>query len=134
MDLPLKDANECLMKGKSANVLNAFWKAKSYTPSGVIGSDQLHDALLAGLKQVKVPLPDHLAKLQLMLRGGFKIPSMVNIVAPTGVGKTTYTNELIYYWIFNSPYKVGILSLELDQNEYSNVLASRHLNVKLNDD
>lgn len=132
MDLPLKDANECLMKNKSHVVLNAFWKAKSYTPSGVIGSDQLHDALLAGLQQVKIPLPDHLAKLQLMLRGGFKIPSMVNIVAPTGAGKTTYTNELIYYWIFNSPYKVGILSLELDQHEYSNVLASRHLNVKLN--
>lgn len=51
---------------------------------------------------------------------------------PTGIGKSTYVNELLYYWIFNSPYKLGILSLEADRSEYSNVLASRHLGVKLN--
>lgn len=45
---------------------------------------------------------------------------------------TTYVNELLYYWIFNSPYKMGILSLEADRSEYSNVLVSRHIGVKLN--
>lgn len=39
---------------------------------------------------------------------------------------------MLYYWIFNSPYKVGVLSLELDDQEYSNVLASRHHGVKFN--
>ena len=132
MTLPLKDSNECLTKGKSKAVIDAYYRAASYTPSGVIGSDQLEVALLDGLKQVKIPLPSYLSKLSLMLRGGFKIPSMINIIGPTGIGKSTYVNELLYYWIFNSPYKMGILSLELDRHEYSNVLASRHHGIKLN--
>lgn len=132
MSLPLKDVNECLKKGKSKAVLDNYFKPKSFTPSGVIGSDQLEDALLEGLKSVKIPLPPFLSKLNTMTRGGFKIPSMINIVGPTGIGKSTYINELLYYWIFHSPYKMGILSLELDRYEYSNVIASRHHGVKLN--
>lgn len=60
------------------------------------------------------------------------MPSIVNIVGPTGIGKSTYVNELLYYWIFNSPYKMGILSLEADRSEYSNVIVSRHIGTKLN--
>lgn len=44
---------------------------------------------------------------------------------------TTYTNELIYYWIFNSPYKVGILTMELSAPQYAQVLLSRHLEDKI---
>lgn len=132
IELPLKDVNECLQKDKSKAIIDSYFRARSYTPSGVMGSDQLEDSLLSGLKQLKVPLPPHLVKLNNMLKGGFKIPSMVNIIGPTGIGKSTYVNELLYYWIFNSPYKVGVLSLELDDQEYSNVLASRHHGVKFN--
>lgn len=67
-----------------------------------------------------------------MLGGGIRLPSIVNIVGPTGIGKSTYINELLYYWIFNSPYKLGILSLEADRSEYSNVISSRHISTKLN--
>lgn len=34
--------------------------------------------------------------------------------------------------MFHSPYMLGILSLEADRSEYSNVIASRHMGVKLN--
>lgn len=132
MELPLKDANLCLTSGKSKAILDGFFKPKSYTPSGVIGSDRLKEALLSTIKKVKIPLPPFLSQLQEMLRGGIRIPSIVNIVGPTGIGKSTYTNELIYFWIYNSPYTMGILSLEADSGEYSNVLVSRHLSVKLN--
>ena len=32
--------------------------------------------------------------------------------------ETTLANEIIYYLLFNSPYKTGIVSLELDAGQY----------------
>lgn len=46
-------------------------------------------------------------------------------------GKTTLVNEMIYFWIFNSPYKIGIISLELSASQYGVALGSRHLGKKL---
>ena len=36
MDLPLKDVNECMIKGKEKNIISEFFKARAYTPSGII--------------------------------------------------------------------------------------------------
>jgi putative ribosome biogenesis GTPase RsgA len=38
-----------------------------------------------------------------MLAGGLTLESIVNIAAASGIGKSSYINELIYHWIFNSP-------------------------------
>jgi twinkle protein len=38
--LPLKDANECLLKGQGDAVISAIWQAKPYRPDGVV---QLRD-------------------------------------------------------------------------------------------
>lgn len=40
-------------------------------------------------------------------------------------------NELIYFWVFNAPYKVGIVSLELSAGQYASALFSRHVHKKL---
>lgn len=45
---------------------------------------------------------------------------------------TTIINEMIYYWIFNSPVKIGILSLELTAGQYQTSLLSRHIGFKIN--
>ena len=44
---------------------------------------------------------------------------------------TTYINEILYHWIFNSPHKLGIVSMELDTGQYGEVLLSRHLSRKI---
>ena len=56
---------------------------------------------------------------------------IINVAADTGLGKTTLVNEMIYYWIFNSPHKVGVVSMELDAGQYGEALLSRHLPKKL---
>ena len=45
---------------------------------------------------------------------------------------TTIINEMVYYWIFNSPVKIGILSLELTAGQYQTALLSRHIGYKIN--
>ena len=44
---------------------------------------------------------------------------------------TTVANELLYYWIFNSPHKIGVVSLELTCEQYAQVLLSRHISKKI---
>lgn len=49
----------------------------------------------------------------------------------TVVHNTSFVNEIIYYWIFNSPHRIGIVSMELDAGQYGESMLSRHLSRKL---
>lgn len=46
-------------------------------------------------------------------------------------GKSTIVDECTYYWIFNSPYKPGIVTLESDVGQYGTKLLSRHVGRKI---
>ena len=131
IDLPKKDANDMLTAGLEKEFVNRYFKARAYSPSGIVGSDVLYDAMMDAAFNPKLPLPPFLATYEEMLAGGIEIKSIVNLIANTSIGKTTLVNECVYYWIFNSPYKVGILTLELNKVKYSEALSSRHLGKKL---
>lgn len=134
VDLPRKDTNEMLMDPQDLrqNFVDRVFLAKPYIPDGIVGSSRLHEALLETTKLKRIPLPPFMHKLEDILAGGITLESIVNLVAASGIGKSSYANELIYYWIFNSPYRVGIVSLELSAGQYANALLSRHLGNKLN--
>jgi replicative DNA helicase len=70
-------------------------------------------------------------RLNDMLVGGLPLGHIVNIAAGTGLGKTSFINEMVYYWIFNSPHKIGIVSMELDAGQYGELILGRHLSRKL---
>ena len=46
-------------------------------------------------------------------------------------GKSTIIDEVIYYIIFNSPHKVGVVTLEATSGQYGIKLLSRHIGKKL---
>lgn len=126
-----KDPTEMLEKKKQAEFIKAYWDKSAYNPAGIVGSSSLKEKMKQDLMTPKVPLPDFMIDFQKMLAGGFKVESIINIGAASGAGKSTLVNEMIYYWIFNSPYKVGIISLELSAPQYGVALGSRHLGKKL---
>ena len=47
------------------------------------------------------------------------------------IGKSTLINEAIRYWVYNSPYKIGILSLELSASQYMITMLSREVGYKI---
>lgn len=131
MPMRYKDANEYLEQDKAKEFINDFYEAKKQVPVGVLASSKLYDRIIGQTAVAKIPFPPFMQKLNELFVGGMPLGHIVNIAADTGIGKTTLVNELIYYWIFNSPHTVGIVSMELDAGQYGEVLLSRHLEKKL---
>lgn len=131
MDMEFKDPNEYLTAGKERQFVSAFYGAKLYTPSGIVGSDSMFKEMQNRAVTPKVKLPPFLKIAQKMLSGGFSLKQIINIVAGTSIGKTTLVNSMVKDWIFNSPYKVGVVTLEADVPEYGNLLLSEHIGRKL---
>lgn len=126
-----KDANEYLTKGQQKEFIADFYNAKKQVPVGVLPSDQLYERMLNQAAVAKVPFPPFMQELNDMFVGGLPLGHIVNIAADTGIGKTTLVNELIKFWVFNSPHLVGIVSMELDAGQYGEVLLSQHIGKKL---
>lgn len=131
MKMRLKDANEYLKAGKQREFITDFYNAEKRVPVGVLPSDKLMERILGQAEIPKIPFPDFMSQLNDMFIGGMPLGHIINVAADTGLGKTTLVNEMIYYWIFNSPHKVGVVSMELDAGQYGEALLSRHLSKKL---
>lgn len=131
-DWPLKDPNECLIKGKEREFISAFFKVEKSVPEGITSSDNLEDKMLEYVSLERVGLPDCFAGLQRMLCGGFPLGYIVNILAASGIGKTTFVDEMILHWIMNASYTTGVVSLEASDGEYGVNLSSAYCGFKLN--
>ena len=130
MQMRYKDPNEYLMQGKQKEFISDFYNAKTYTPAGVVGSSELYEKLLESTQVKKIPLPPFLSKLDDMLNS-VDLGTIGIIAAGSGAAKTTVANELIYFWLFNSPYKIGVVSLELTCGQYAQAMLSRHIENKI---
>ena len=126
-----KDPNEMLLKGKERQFISDFYNAKAYVPAGVVGSNELYDKIVAQAEQIKVPFPPFLKTLNDMLGGGLNLGHIYTCSGVTGGGKTSLINEMIYHWLFHSPYQIGVVSMELNAGQYGEVLLSRHIQQKL---
>ena len=131
MQMRYKDANEYLMAGKQKEFIQDFYNAKSYVPTGVIGSGSITGAMREEFKVPKIPLPPFMHKLQDMMAGGVPLGRIINLGSASGQGKSTIIDEIVYYMIFNSPHKVGVVTLESTTGQYGVKLLSRHIGLKL---
>jgi len=131
MHMRYKDPNTYLEEEKQDEFIRNFYEAKRYTPVGVLGSGDLYDKILEQATVPKVPFPPFMDTLNAMLVGGLPLGHIINVAAGTGLGKTSFVNEMIYHWIFNSPHKIGIVSMELDSGQYGETLLGRHLSRKI---
>lgn len=131
MHLPMKDPNEMLQAGKSKEFIAAFYRAEQYTPDGIVGSGGLMDLIKAAAKVPKIPLPPFMRKVQKMMAGGIPLKTIVNLGSASGTGKSTIVDECVYYWVFHSPHKVGVVTLESDCAQYGTKMLSRKISKKL---
>jgi KaiC/GvpD/RAD55 family RecA-like ATPase len=131
MSLPMKDTNAMLEAGKAKQWIDCFWKARPYTPDGIVGSGALSSKIREYAAIKKIPLPPFMHKVQSLMAGGIPLGVILCLGSSSGSGKSTFTDEMLYYWIFNSPHKVGIISMESDSGAYATKLLSRHIGRKI---
>lgn len=131
MKLTLKDANEYLVKSKEKQFLRAFYDAPSYSPDGIVGSGGLMGDIKEQAITPKIPLPEFMHKVQKQMAGGIPLGVIVNLASASGTGKSTIIDECTYYWVFNSPHKIGVLTMESDAGQYGTKILSRHVGVKI---
>lgn len=137
MKMRYKDADDYVVDkegqpvGKEREFISDFWGAKPYTPDGIVASTGLSAKVRENAKLKKIPLPPFMHKLQKMMAGGIPLKVIVNMGSASGTGKSTIIDEEVYYWIFNSPYTPGIVTLESDTGQYGTKLLSRHVGRKI---
>jgi len=108
--LPLKDANDMLLAGRTDELIQAMWNAKPYQPEGVIAGADLLDLVLSEdeyLDVVPYPWPNLNLKTH-----GLRRPEITTFTAGTGVGKSAIVRELAYHLGVVHKQNVGMIMLE----------------------
>ncbi len=126
-----KDVNELTMKKREKEIVSAFFSAKKYVPKGIVGSGEMYDKIVQEAKEPKVPFPPFMQELNPMTGGGMSMKTAVAISASTGLAKSTLINAAVYYWLFNSNYKIGAVSMEQSAAQYGELMLSTHCGKKL---
>lgn len=127
-----KDPNQMLIDGKEKQFLRDFYGAKEYVSTEIKHSSDALNEAVEFLSAEKIPLPDYLHRLQTAMRGGIKTTgAIINIIGMTSIGKSIFTDSLLYYWFFNSPIVPTIVSLERTSGELTVDFISMHLKKNL---
>ena len=118
--LPLKDPNEMLKAGKGAELVSAFWNAKTYRPDGIVTFADIKDKVFA-MPEMGTPwMFDELTELTFGRR-----PGVYTFGAGTGIGKTDLLTQQIVYDANVLNIKCGVIFLEQPPEETAKRLAGK---------
>ncbi len=106
--LPLKDANEMLIKGRTKELVTAVWQAKQYRPDGIIAAKDLWEVVSKQETASAILYP--FAGLNTKTRGMRK-GELVTVTAGSGIGKSAFVRECAHHLI-KSGETVGYIALE----------------------
>jgi twinkle protein len=122
--LPCKDANECLLQGKSKELLSALWDAKVYRPDGIVSGKELWDKVrVRPTEGMSIPYPQLSEKIM-----GVRPGELYLFTAGSGIGKSTLVNEIAYHLKMEHGQPLGIMALE--ESVVRNAL--RYIGIYLN--
>jgi len=126
-----KDPNQMLEQGKQRQFVRDFYGAKEFYTSGILSSTEMMPHVIEELMRPRIKLPEYMKKLEEATGGGIQQGRIVNVIGDTSAGKSTHVNGMVYYWMFNAPEKVGVVSLEATAGQYSLDMLSLHLETNL---
>jgi twinkle protein len=126
--LPLKDASDMLVAGKTKQMLEAMWEAKPYRPDGIIAGVDMWELVSTPDTTKSIPYPfDGLNEKTRGLRRG----ELTTITAGSGVGKSQVCREIAYHLIKQHNEAVGYIALEENCKHTAISLMGLELNLPL---
>lgn len=126
-----KDPNSLLMAGLDKTFISDYYNAKPYTPAGVVAASTIYQEVVERSKVEKLSFPTMMARLNKMLAGGINYGYIVNVMAGSGCGKSSWINQCVAYWMTELNHKVMVVSLEAESSEFGENLLSYHMGRKI---
>lgn len=121
-ELPLKDANEMLVAGRTEELVTAMWRAKQYRPEGIVDMADLKEA-------VKAPPVFGLSfpwKRLTELTYGIPERAVITIGGAGGGGKTDVLTQIMQHLTTVHHEPIGVFSLEQHIVETATRLAGKY--------
>ena len=133
MSLPhgFNDVNDMLMAGKQAEFMDAWWNAKTYTPSGLISVSDQKQRYLERPTKLSVPFPWRGLNQKLE---GLRQGEVTVLTAGTGLGKSAVCRELQHWLLSQTKDNIGIVMLEESYERTIDGLMSIEANERLSSD
>lgn len=104
-----KDANDYLKEGASEAYKRDWYDAKKYTPDGIVSCTEMYSDLMAPVQMPFAKYPwDGLNLMSYGIRRG----ELITVLAGSGVGKSTFTKEILKGVYDDTNENIGVLSLE----------------------
>jgi len=129
-ELPLKDANEMLVSGRIADLKNAVYNARPFSPEGIVLGSELTIKELQEVTPKGKSIP--FAQLNGMIRG-LRKRELVMVCAGSGLGKSTFCRELGYHLSVEHGQKIGYICLEESVSKTAQGIVAIHNNTPLGD-
>ena len=107
--LPLKDANEMLMQGKTEELVRSFWEAKIWRPDDIVEGSEVYDRLLNPKNTESIPYP--FQGLNEKTRG-IRKGEIVTVCAGSGIGKSQICRVIAHNLVRNTDKRIGYIALE----------------------
>ena len=120
-----KDANEALIANDHKAIMGMVFNAKEYEPDGIINASNLLTEVLEDPKESSAEYPYQFLNDKLH---GLRKSELCTITAGTGIGKSTFVNEIAYDLLVRQNQTVGVISLE----ENLRRTARRFIGIDLN--
>ena len=125
--LPLKDASDMVQQGRTEELVNAVWSAKTYRPDGIVAGTDLWETVTT--TDDKYTVPYQYVGLQ-EKTGGMRRGEIVTITAGSGIGKSQLARELAFGLIKHGE-TLGYIALEENVKRTALGLMSLELNQPL---
>jgi twinkle protein len=126
--LPLKDANAMVQAGRTKELIDAQWGAKTFRPDGIVAGADMFEEVTKDPVSRGVPLPYPILNEKLR---GLHTGRIVTITAGEGIGKSTLAREMLYDLGVKHGETVGGLFLEENLRETGQHLMGMHMRERL---
>ena len=125
------DANEMLMAGEQKAFMDAWYSAKTYTPSGLVSVSDNKGRYLERPTKLSIPFPWKGLNEKLE---GLRQGEVTVLTAGTGLGKSAVCRELQHWLLQNTQDNIGIVMLEESYERTIDGLMSIEANERLSKD
>lgn len=123
-----KDACEYLQSGASKEFVNAWWRAAPYVPDGIVNAADLWE---------EISKPEPVAEAQYPWKGlnkllyGIRPAELITVTAGSGLGKSQFLREILYFLLKTTEWNIGGLFLEESTRKTARSIMSLHANKLL---